>query len=77
VPKVTDIKKFKDNKKTKLLIKDLEVIVELYSLMIRALRKYSKYSNVLDSIETIQGNKLLSEMYLKKYKSMIESDKDE
>jgi hypothetical protein len=68
---------FKNKKKYKKIIDDLSAIIKIYNLTLAALKYFSKYTIVMETISVLQSNKVLLEIHLTKYRDMVESVNDE
>lgn len=71
----TDIHEYKKRKKLEKVVAELKTIIKVYGLCINALKPFSKYVIITETISVMQGNKTLLEIHLKKYESMIRSSK--
>lgn len=70
---ITDLKKFKANKKAKLVYYELLSIIKILDLTLNALRHYSKYGIVVETISVLNSNKTLLEIHCRKYEKLVSS----
>jgi len=75
--KPVNIKEFKKKRKIKKIIEDLKKAIKVYNLSINALKSFSSYMIVMETISVLQGNKTLLEIHLKKYENMLKSYKND
>lgn len=68
---------FKKKKKYEKVINDLTNIIKIYNLTLTALKYFSKYTLVMETISVLQSNKTLLEIHLTKYRKMVKSSNDE
>ncbi len=73
--KTTKLEDYKNNKKYKALIKDLDEIILIYILTIKGLSFYTKYKPIAETIEILKDKKYDLELYKKKYNDKLKSDK--
>lgn len=69
---ITSLKDFKSAKKAKIIHGELLVVIKIFNLAIEALKHYTKYGIVAETLSVIQSNKTLLEIHVKKYEKMIE-----
>lgn len=67
------IDEYKQYKRAKILVSDLEKIIRIINLSISALHHFSKYAPVNQIISTLQTNKTILEIHLNKYKKIVEN----
>lgn len=72
--KTTKLEDFKNNKKYKALIKDLDEVLLIYTLTIKGLSFYSKYKPLQDTIEFLKDKKYELEIYKKKYNDKLKEN---
>ena len=68
---------FKNRKKYQKIYSELLLIVKIYDLAITALKYFSKYVIVMETVSTLASNKVLLEIYLAKYKKMLNLETNE
>lgn len=69
---ISSMSNFKNLKKARVLVKDLDNIDKLLMLSHKALFPYRKYIPCKDILENIKNNHSLVQLYLKKYKKIVE-----
>lgn len=60
-------------KKAKILKPELETIIQIFALTLRALSFYTKFTKVNETISVLYTNKKFLELHLKKANGIIES----
>jgi len=70
---VTNIKDYKEKRKVKIIIDDLENVERLMSLIVKGMIGYKKYTPVKDLLSNVLDNKAIVSMYLKQYKKSLEN----
>ena len=69
---IIHIQQFKDKKKIKKYIKDINDILTVITLSQKGLSMYKQYSAVQEMVSVLETNKILLEMHKKKYESKLE-----
>lgn len=69
---ISDLKKFKTDKKIKVILNDIQTILKIYSLTLTALKSFSKYGSVMEVMSILQNNKTLLEIQYNKYNRMLD-----
>ena len=70
---MTNIKDYKEKRKVKIIIDDLENVERLMSLIVKGMIGYKKYTPVKDLLSNVLDNKAIVSMYLKQYKKSLEN----
>lgn len=66
------IQEYKDKKKIKKYIQDIDNILKIISLSQKGLSHYKQYSSTQEMISVLETNKTLLELHRKKYESKLE-----
>lgn len=74
--KVTKLQDVKDLKKLKIIAKELEELLKIYTLSLQVFGHYKKYLPCQETIKVLQSNKMLLEIHLNKIKKNIEKLND-
>lgn len=69
---IVSIQEYKDKKKIKKYIKDIDDILKVVTLSQKGLSMYKQYSAVQEMVSILETNKILLEMHKKKYESKLE-----
>ena len=69
---IIHLQQFKDKKKIKKYVKDIEDILKIITLSQKGLSIYKQYSSVQEMVSVLETNKMLLEMHKKKYESKLE-----
>lgn len=69
---IISIQEYKDKKKIKRYIKDIDDILKIVSLSQKGLSMYKQYSAVQEMVSILETNKILLEMHKKKYEGKLE-----
>lgn len=69
---LTNLHNFKRDKKLKVIVTDLAVVIKVFNLSITALKFYAKYAIVMEVISVLANNKTLLEIQYNKYKRMLD-----
>jgi hypothetical protein len=67
--KVTNLKQYRAAKK---VIKDLESMVNIFSLSIKAMSLYTNYKVAQECLEVLKANKVILDSYYKKCKEILD-----
>lgn len=67
---------YKNHKKNKIMDKDLDAVLHIINLTIKALSFYNMYRPVQDVLFHIENNKMTLELYSKKLKNIIKEYKE-
>jgi len=73
---VINLKEFKVNKRSKKIVKDLEVVITLINKYEKELSQHSQFIPVKDILMTLKNNKWLLENYFLKFKKLLDDKKD-
>lgn len=71
----TNLQEYKEKRKQKRIVSDLENIERLLTVVLRGLAKYKKYVPVSDIIKNVMENKAIVNLHLKKYNEKIKEKK--
>lgn len=74
--KTTNIADFKEKRKIKKIIEDLEKLETLLQLVLKGLAVYKKYKPVRDILQNILENKAAVNAFLKSYRELLEKKND-
>lgn len=74
---MSNINNLHSYKKAKVIVKDLEQIVNAMDLSIRALTHFTKYIPVRESVSILENNKTLLEIHLSKQRKIIANKGEE
>lgn len=69
---MSDIVNIKDYKIAKVVVADLEKVIQVIDLTIQALSYYKKYGPVSQIISNLQTNKTILEINYSKYKRILD-----
>jgi hypothetical protein len=69
---IISLQDFKDKKKIKKFIKDINTILKIIDLSEKGLSHFPQYSVVQDMLNVLKSNKTLLELHRKKYESKLE-----
>ena len=69
---VTKLQDVKDKKKLKIIAEDLETMVKICNMTLKAFSHYKRYLPTQEIINVISSNKTLLEIHLNKTKKNIE-----
>lgn len=72
---VINLKEFKVNKRSKKIVKDLEVVITLINKYEKELNQHSQFIPVKDILMTLKNNKWLLENYFLKFKKLLDDKK--
>ncbi len=67
----TNLKHFKEKKRIKKIVSDLEKIEHLLSLILQGLGTYKRYTPIRELLTEILDKKGMIKLYLKKYKAIL------
>ncbi len=70
---MNDIANFKQYKKAKKVVEELDNALKIISLAIKGLSLYDKYIPVQDAIYVLQCNKTILNIHRKKYKKIVDN----
>lgn len=74
--KTTNITDFKEKRKIKKIIEDLEKVETLLQLILKGLAVYKKYKPVRDILQNVLENKAAINAFLKSYKELLAKKND-
>jgi len=74
---MSNINNLHSYKKAKVIVKDLEQVINAMDLSIRALVHFSKYIPVRESVSILENNKTLLEIHLNKQRKIIANKGEE
>lgn len=74
--KPTNIQEHKKVSQSKVIIKDIENILQVVDKALKGFYLYKNYTPVAEILATIENNKTMLEIHLKKHKRMIEYSKE-
>lgn len=69
---IVSLKEYKDKKKIKKYIDDIENVLKIIFLSQKGLSIYKQYSAVQEMVSILETNKIILEMHKKKYESKLE-----
>jgi hypothetical protein len=72
----TDLTKYRDLKKHKRILRDLESIQKYLTVSFEVLKRFDCYVPVRNILETIKENQTLIRIYAEKYKRLMESQNE-
>jgi len=69
---MSNISNLDNYKRAKVIVKELQEVIKVMSLTIRALTFFKKYKTVMETVGLLKDNKVLLEIHLAKQKRIIE-----